>query len=71
MFTFIENMYTTRLNAIEKINNKYGLKIEIELSSIWDNYDETYRDNSDIDNNNSDDIQKTEKETTDNNEGEK
>lgn len=68
---FIENMYTTRLNAIEKINNKYGLKIEIELSSIWDNYDETYRENTDIDNNNTGDIKEPEKETTENNEGEK
>lgn len=35
---FIENMFNCRLQAIEKINKKYGLNIGVKMSTIWDNY---------------------------------
>lgn len=35
---FIEEMFRCRKDAIEKINEIYGLKIIVTMSTLWDNY---------------------------------
>lgn len=34
---FIQNMYDCRKKAIDKINEMYGLNIQVSLSQLWDN----------------------------------
>lgn len=36
LYPLIDNMLECRKNAIEEINNLYGLNIEVELNSSWD-----------------------------------
>lgn len=36
---YIYNMLDCRKKAVEKINAMYGLNVEVELSTVWDNYD--------------------------------
>ncbi len=35
---FVENMLSCRLEAIQKINEKYGLNIKVSMSSLWDSF---------------------------------
>lgn len=35
LFPLINNMYTNRVKAVEKLNNKYGLDVSVEYGSIW------------------------------------
>ena len=35
LLPFVENMLFERQNAVKRINEKYGLNIEIELKSVW------------------------------------
>lgn len=35
LLPFVENMLFERQNAVKRINEKYGLNIEVELKSVW------------------------------------
>lgn len=35
---FIESMYQSRLQAVEKINQMYGLNITVTMSNLWDSF---------------------------------
>lgn len=37
LYPLIDNMYTSRLQGIELVNEKYGTEIEIDFGSIWKN----------------------------------
>ena len=43
LLPFVENMLTERKNAVEKLNQKYGLNVTVDLKSAW----KTEKENSD------------------------
>lgn len=66
---FVENMFLCRQNAVNRINEKYGTNIEVDLHGVWKTEHENNEKSTELVETNSDiDIENKNTESTENNE---